>query len=373
MTIPNETVPGLATQFNDCEDGVCELPRSFDDAEEAHQAVAEAGWTDGLPVRLPTRPAVRRILDYWGLDPDDGLGPFPPSWGQATYGRLAANAVMAGCQPEMFPAVVAAMRAMLDDRFNMHGVQCTTHVVAPLILVNGPMRTELGINCGHNCFGQGTPANATIGRAVRLAMVNIGGARPGTLDKATFGHPGKYTYLFGENEEESPFPPFHTTRGFGAEQSTVTVFPAEAPHNVNNHAREPMSLLRSIASTMASLGNNNMYVAGECLVVLGIDHAHILAEAGFKRHSVQEFLYENARLPIGLLRQGGMYGNDIERNLWPRWVDRSHDDSLVPIARKPQDIHVVVAGGVGPHSLFIPGWGTRAVTVAINNFQGEGR
>lgn len=355
----------LPSSLEDCEDGACALPSSFDDAEAAHEALARAGWTDGLPVRLPTAPAVRRMLTYHGLDPNDGLGGLPPVWGQATYGRIAANAVMAGCPVEAFPAVVAALRAMKQERFNLHGVQCTTHVVAPLVLVNGPARRDLDINCGHNCLGNGARANAAIGRAVRLAMVNIGGATPGGLDKATFGHPGKYTYLFGENEEDSPFPPFHTTRGYAADESTVTVFPGEAPHNINNHAADPMELLSAIAHTMATLGNNNMYVSGEVMVVLGIDHAGLLAEAGFKRHNVQEFLHEHARLPVGLLRGGGMYGHDLERNLWPKWVDRRRDDARVPIVRRPADIHVVVAGGVGPHSLFIPGWGTRAATEPI--------
>ena len=348
-----------------CEDGVCDLPSSFDDAEAAHEVLAAAGWTDGLPVRLPTAPAVRAMLELHGLDAEDGLGALPPVWGQATYGRIAANAVMAGCRPEYLPVVVSALRAMQGERFNMHGVQCTTHVVAPLILVNGPLRDDLGINSGHNCLGQGARANATIGRAVRLAMVNIGGATPGSLDKATFGHPGKYTYCFGENEDNSPFPPFHTTRGYDAQQSTVTVFPGEAPHNVNNHSSVPMELLGAVADTMATLGNNNMYVSGEVMVVLGLDHAGLLDDAGFKRHNVQEFLHERARLPVGKLRGHGMYAHDIERNLWPRWVDRRDDAAMVPIVRRPTDFHVVVAGGVGPHSLVIPGWGTRAVTSEI--------
>lgn len=355
----------LPPTLRECEEGECALPSSFDELEAAHEAVVAAGWTDGLPVHLPTAPAVRRILAHHDLDPEDGLGTLPPAWGEATYGRIAANAVMAGCPAEAFPVVVAALRAMQQDRFNLHGVQCTTHVVAPLILVNGPARIQLGINCGHNCLGQGARANATIGRAVRLAMVNIGRARPGILDKATFGHPGKYTYLFGENEEESAFPPFHTTRGFPTDRSAVTVFPAEAPHNINSHAADLMELLGAIASTMATLGNNNMYVSGEVMVVLGVDHARLLDKGGFKRHTVQEFLFEHARLPVGKLRTGGMYGRDVERNLWPRWVDRSRDDALVPIVRRPHDIHVVVAGGAGPHSLFIPGWGTRAATEGI--------
>jgi hypothetical protein len=299
------------------------------------------------------------------LNPNDSLGHLPPVWGNATYGRLAANAVMAGCRPQDFPVVIAGMHALLDERFNMHGVQCTTHVVAPLFVVNGPIRREIGVNSGHNCFGQGTRANACIGRAIRLAMVNIGGARPGEMDKATFGHPGKYTYLFAENEENSPFPPFHTVRGFSPDENVITAFPGEAPHNINNHAADPFELLASMASTMATLGNNNMYVSGEVMVVLGLDHAGILADAGFKRHTIQEFLHETARLPVGELKKGGMYGHNLERNLWPRWIDRRREDAMVPIVRRPDDIHLLVAGGVGPHSLFIPGWGTRAASRRI--------
>lgn len=355
----------LPSSLAECEDGSCELPTSFDDADAAHEALVEAGWTDGLPVRLPTAPAVRAMLDANGLDADDGLGGLPPVWGEATYGRLAANAVMAGCRPEYLPVVIAALRAMKDERFNMHGVQCTTHVVAPLIVVNGPIRETIGINCGHNCLGQGTRANATIGRAVRLAMVNIGGAIPGSLDKATFGHPGKYTYCFGENEGNSPFPPFQTSRGFAADESTVTVFPGEAPHNINNHSSDPMELLGAMADTLATLGNNNMFVSGEVMVILGLDHAGLLDDAGFKRHNVQEFLHERARRTVGELRGHGMYAHDIGRNLWPKWVDRRDDEASVPIVRRPGDVHVVVAGGVGPHSLVVPGWGTRAVTEAI--------
>jgi hypothetical protein len=356
----------LPTTLLECEDGACELPTSFDETEAAHEALMDAGWTDGLPVRLPTARAVRVMLEVNGLDAEDGIGGIPPVWGEGTYGRIAANAVMAGCRPEYLPVVIAALKAMKQERFNMHGVQCTTHVVAPLLVVNGPITRELGMNAGHNCFGQGNRANATIGRAVRLASVNIGGATPGALDKATFGHPGKYTYCIAENEAESPFPPAHTTRGFDASQSTVTVFPGEAPHNVNNHSADPQELLGAIADTLATLGNNNMYVSGEVMVVLGLDHAGLLDEAGFRRHNVQEFLYEKARRTVGELRGHGMYAYDLARNLWPKWVDREDDEASVPIVRRPGDVHVIVAGGVGPHSLVIPGWGTRAATELID-------
>lgn len=325
------------------------------------------GWTDGLPVVPPARPLVERMCAGTRLPPDELICRVPPAWGDATVEALAANAVMAGCLPEHLPVVIAAFRAMADRRFSLHGVQCTTHVCAPLLVVNGPVAADLGIQGAHNCFGQGWRANAAIGRAVRLALVNIGGAHPGRLDKATFGHPGKFTYCIAENETANPWEPLHVTRGFAPEQSTVTVFAAEAPHNVNNHHYEDFDLLAAIADTMCQLGQNNMYVMGDCMLVLGPDHARFLAEHGWKKRHIQRYLFEHARKSVGRLKAGGMYGRSVERNLWPRWVDRTDEDATVPPVREPDDIQVVVAGGEGPHSLYIPGWGTRAVTVAVGD------
>src|SRR5262249_40447933 len=160
------------------------------------------------------------------------------------------------------------LQALVDDRFNLHGVQCTTHVATPLLIVNGPVARRLDVNAGHNCLGQGWRANATIGRAVRLVLTNLGGAHPGGMDKATFGHPGKYSYCFAENEAESPWEPLHVERGLPPEASAVTVFAAEAPHNVNNHASDnPHDLLDTVADTLATLGNTNVYFMSESLVV----------------------------------------------------------------------------------------------------------
>lgn len=337
----------------------------LDPLVDAIELYFEQGWTDGLPVVPPTRALVDRMLAATSRKPDEVVCHVPPKWGEATVERVAANAVMAGCRPEYFPVVLAALEALSDDRLNWHGVQCTTHVCTPLIIVNGPIRQQIGINSGHNCLGQGWRANATIGRAVRLVMTNIGGAQPGRIDKATFGHPGKYSYCTGENEEESPWPPYHTDLGFSPDESTVTVFAAEAPHNINNHADNPYDLLNAVADTMATLGNNNMYVMGESFVVISPDHAGIIAGAGWKKHNVQYYLFERARRTVGELRYGGMYYKDVDRNLWPRWIDRRDDNARVPIARTPDDIKVIVAGGAGPHSLFIPGWGTRSVTRRI--------
>jgi hypothetical protein len=336
-----------------------------DELLEVNELFYRRGWTDGLPIIPPTRARVDRMIAGGGRPAEAVVGRIPPKWGEASIERIATNAVMAGCRPEHLPVVIAALEALLDDRFNLHGVQCTTHVTTPLIVVNGPLAGRLGINGGPNCFGQGWMANAAIGRAVRLALVNLGGAQPGRIDKATLGHPGKYTYCIAENEADSPWPPFHVEQGFGAEDSTVTVFAAEAPHNINNHSFQPYRLLDGVAGTMTTIGANNFYVMGDYLVVLGVDHARLLDQAGWKRRHVQRYLFERARLPVGRLKFGGMYVENIERNLWPRWIERTDEAALVPPVREPEDIKVFVAGGPGPHSVVIPGWGTRAITHRI--------
>lgn len=326
----------------------------------------EAGWTDGLPVVPPEETLVARLVDASGRSGDELVAILPPLGGRATVARLAANAVMAGCRPEYMPAILTAIEAMLDDRFNLRGMQCSTHLSTPLLIFHGPVRRELAINCGANVFGQGRRANATIGRAVKLALVNLGGAVPGEADKSTFGHPGKYTYCIGENEEESPWPPLHVERGFAATQSAVTVYGAEAPHNINNQtADNPYDLLRTIASMMANLGSNHPYLMGESMVVLSPEHAQVCADAGWRKDDVRQFLFETARVRHASLRAGGLYGAQMEKYPWPRWLDRSSDETLIPVARRPDDIVVIVAGGPGRHSLYLPGWGTRSITRAV--------
>ncbi len=211
-------------------------------------------WHDGLPVVPPTEQSVARFLEACppGLEPFD---PVPPRQAVPTLESLAANAVMAGCKPEYFPVVLAALRAVLMKQYNLHGTLATTHSCAPMIMVNGPVRRELGINSGANCLGQGVRANATIGRALQLILLNIGGARPGDMDRATQGSPAKYTYCFGENEEESPWEPFHVRAGFAANESVVTLMSAEGPHNINDHASVTgEGILTTMASVIAQSG-----------------------------------------------------------------------------------------------------------------------
>jgi len=327
----------------------------------------DTGWTDGLPVVTPTRDRVRQFTDYLELSPDELIAELPPLGGRATVERIAVNAVMAGCMPEYMPVVIAALRALMDDRFNLRGVQCSTGIHSPLVIVNGPIVKELGLNSGYNCFGQGWRANATIGRAVKLCLVNLGGAIPGQTNKATFGHPGGYTFCIAENEEANPWEPYHVEMGFSPEESTVTVFPGEAPHNIMYHAVNDRDFLTVLADTMCTLGNVQMYVMGDTLVVLGPEHAKILAQAGWRKRDVKQFLFEHARKPVNLLRRGGPAQGDSRRELlWPKFVDPTDEDQMVPVVRRPEDIMVLVAGGPGgPHSVYLPGWGSRRATRRI--------
>jgi hypothetical protein len=327
----------------------------------------DALWTDGLPVIAPRRELVDEFVRASHRAADELIGEVPPLGGRATIEKVAANCVMAGCKPEYMPVVVTAIDAMLERGFNLNGMQCSTHMATPMVVVHGPIRQELDINCGNNVFGQGWRANATIGRAVKLILVNIGGARPGEADKSTLGHPGKYTYCIGENEERSPWEPLHVERGLEPADSAVTVFGAESPHNMGNQmASDPFSLLTCMASMMANLGSNNPYVMGESFVILGPEHAAVCADAGWKRKDVRQFLFDQARNEHRMLKLGGVYGRDTGKyNLWPRWIDRSRDDVMVPVCRRPEDIAIVVAGGPGRHSAYLPGWGSRSVTRRI--------
>jgi hypothetical protein len=341
-------------------------PQTLDDLTDVIELLFESGWTDGLPVIPPTPRNVQRMLSGTTRPLDEMIGRIPPKGGRATVEKIAVNAVMAGCKPAYLPVVIAAVEALLDGRCNTRGVQCSTHISTPLLIVNGPMAQELGLNSGHNVFGQGWRANATMGRAVKLVLVNLGGAIPGVTDKATFGHPGKFTYCIAENEAANPWEPLHVERGFAPTDSTVTVFGAEAPHNINNHwSATPHGLLRTIADTMATLGSNHLYLGGESFVVLGPEHAELLARAGWAKRDVRAYLFEQARKPLRQVKIGGMYGPESQRNLWPRWIDHENEAERIPIARRAEDIAILVAGGAGRHSVYLPGWGARSVTRKI--------
>jgi len=316
-----------------------------DDPIAILDAFTERNWADGLPIIAPTAERVSAMLD--GRDGAKSLGTMPPLWRQVTLEKLAVNAVMAGCEPRAFPIILAAVEAMLDRAFNLYGVQATTHPVAPLLVVNGAYGRQIGLHGGSGCFGPGFRANATIGRAIRLILLNVGGAWPGRYDMATQGSPAKFSYCIAENEAASPWGPL-------AEGDTVTVYGGEPPHNVNDHVSTTASgILTTVCDTAVSLGSNVgwYFSQSQLLVVLGPEHARTIADDGFTRADVQRFVYEHARLPLGRLKLAGMWG----MHDWPAWMNAVADpDALMPQVPSPDDVFVAVAGGSGKHSAVIP-------------------
>jgi len=331
--------------------------------EELAEIFERFGWGDGLPVVAPTPERVKRMLTGTRRSPDEEIARLPPRYGKATVEKIAINAVVAGCRPEYLPVVIAVVEAMTQPQFNLVAIQATTHPAAPLAVVNGPIRQKIGLNCGAGMFGPGWRANATIGRAIRLILLNIGGGTPGVADRSTMGSPAKYTYCIGENQEESPWTAHHVEGGANAGTSTVTVFGAEAPHNVNDHvSTSPDALLTVVADGMAKLGSNNTYAARitEMLLVLCPEHAATIARAGWTKEDVRHYLYDQARQPMKRLKIGGMWG----MQQWPRWFDALSNDAMVPIVATPQRIVIIVAGGPGKHSAVIPTSGTTQSAVA---------
>jgi hypothetical protein len=317
----------------------------------------ERGFSDGLPVVPPTPAKIEAMLAALGGGAQEVIARVPPRWGVLSAEGLAINMVMAGCLPSHARVVRAAILALCEPAFNLNGVQATTHMAAPLLIVNGPAAREAGMNGGCNAFGSGNRANATIGRAVRLVLLNVGGGWPGELDKSTFGHPGKYTYAVCENEDASPFAPYHVEKGFQAHDSTVFVMAAEPPHSVTNHvANDAQGILDSVCSAMSTIAHNNAVSQGHCAVVIGAEHAATIARQGWKRADIRNYLWMHSGNRFRELAFEHRYGKVYNRNL-PVWYKRELD-SRIPIVPGADHIHLFVIGGeAGRFSAFIPGWG----------------
>ena len=335
---------------------------SDDDVMESFHA---RRWTDGLPFVLPTPERVQAMVAGARRSGAEVIGVIPPRWAEATVESIAINAVMAGCLPQHMPVLIAAVQAACDPEFGLYSVQATTHPCAVMMLVSGPIVAELGLNFAHGAFGPGFRANATIGRAMRLVLMNVGGGIPGHGDQATHGSPAKFSYCVAENEAATPWEPFRVTRGFARGDSTVTVFSGEGPHNINDHVcTSAETTLTIVADTMTTVGHNNAasVIRGDVLVAFGPEHAHTIASGGFSKADVQRFLFERARNRVGILKLRAMY----KAENWPDWVDTENDDALCPIVGRPEDIHIVVTGGPGKHSAFVPTFGTsKSVTRKI--------
>jgi hypothetical protein len=335
------------------------------DEAAAVEMLHDLGCTDGLPVIVPTPERVERMVLAGGMDGDLVLAELGPAMGRATVAKVATAAVMAGCLPDHMPLVVAGVRAVADPAFDLTEMQATTHTTAPLLLVSGPVRTTLGVASGFGALGPGHRTNACVGRALRLAMINIGGGRAGESDMALLGHPGKFTYCLGEAEEASPWEPFHVSLGYLAEQSVVTAVGAEAPHSVMvvTDADDPGSsdrVLHAVASAFSAVSTNNALIRGGVgVVILNPDHANVLAGAGMSRADVAAAVAERAGNPRSSLAAQV-----------PAFAGSGSPDDFLRCFTGADDVLVLVAGGTGLYSMVMPTWcagahRNRAISVEV--------
>lgn len=335
-----------------------DLPES-----EVVETFMERGWTDGLPILAPTPERVAAMLAASDLEADDVVGGIPRRGRFLTAELAAVNAVMAGCRPEHFPVVVAALAATLDPVFNANATFTSTGGAATCVVVSGPLAAQVGMNAGHNALGPGNRANITIGRAVRLVARNVFGAAVGDMDASSLGNPGKLSLCFAEDDPPAPWEPLRVRMGYALEDTTVTVMATDASRQVANHLTEdPVALVRTIASTIRVPGTFPVGKGGQGVVVLGPEHSLALRQAGWSQQQVVERLAEESRIHPGDLVASGV----------PLEVDSAHDmtpgaDGLLPSLTGPEGIVLVTAGGAGPGwSAYLPGFApaihSRAVT-----------
>ena len=320
-------------------------------------------FTDGLPIIPPTQEKVDKFYDFTDLNPEEIVAILPPKKGKATIEKIAINSVMAGSLPVFMPFIQNSVAAMNQEKFNLPGVNATTHPVSICIIANGPLSNEISMNSSVGCLGPGNIANATIGRALRLILMNIGGAVPGIGDHASLGSPSKYSFCFAEAENESPWEPLHVERGFSKNNSTISVMAVDSPHNVNDHrSKTGEDLLDTIINTAAVAGCNNSHVPGEILIIMGPEHAKMVSNLGWGKKEVKEYIHYNLKIPAHLGDRGG-------RKLDEKWIT----DGNVKLTRFPDDVVIVVAGGPGRHTMICHGFGTssESVTLPINFANGQ--
>jgi len=331
-----------------------------DDIEAINRLYLDRKWSDGLPVIPPTVERVERMLGHTRRDRTDVVAEIAPGFGAATVERIAINAVMAGCEPSYMPVLIAAVEAAASKEFNLQGIQATTNSVAVWVIVSGAVARQLEVNGAFNCLGQGTQANATIGRALRLVLQNVGGALPGAMDRATHGQPGKYSFCCAENEDASPWEPLHVERGLRQEASAVTVVGAEGTMNMNTHTKDANELIRVFAETMQHPPSNEYSHGGEPWLILSPEHAEILKAAGFTKAEIKRRLWDQSMLPAGRMTEKDLLRVKASRG---KELGEIRPDTMLAIAPGPEDVWLIVAGGPGTHSVYVPCFGnSRAVT-----------
>ena len=333
------------------------------DVVDEFEFFLEKEWSDGLPVVTPTEARVQRMLAATARDPEEVIGPIPPAQHVATVRTVAIHALMAGCKPEYLPVVLGAIRLMLEEKFNMNGVQGTMHGVAPLMIVNGPYAERIGIHGGNGCFGPGFRANASIGRAIRLMMLNLGAGMAGLASATVFGTPLRYTACLTENMAKSPWESLAVSKGYSADDDVITCAMVESPRLCFDDVSQSADrLLVGVADSMTAMGSWNMHARSDMVVLLGPQQASILARDGLTRADAHRRLCELAGRKVRDLKGGGNWRR--ERALgFPIKVDPDDDDCFIPAIKDPEDLQLIVAGGWGPVSAICHGWsgGSRAV------------
>jgi hypothetical protein len=306
------------------------------------------GWTDGLPVIPPTPERVDAMLAGASRDRMEVVGVMAPRSGVASVEVVAVNAVMAGCEPRHFEVLLAAVEAVCHKDFNVAAINATTHPVAMLILVSDPAARAAGVHAGSGVFGPGFRANMCIGRALRLVQFSVAGARPGAGDMATMGSPAKIAFCAAERADATPWPAYHTTKGLDADDFAVTVFPAEAPGNIQDHASTTAEgIMATIAGAMGHAGHNNIVGPhkGHPVLAVGVEHAQTIAASGWSREDVQAYIAQHACYPRDRL------GAEFLASIKPL---RKELAERLPIAHRPEQVQVFVTGGPGKHSMFMP-------------------
>jgi hypothetical protein len=352
-------------------------PRStvveVDDYWEWAELVERRGWSDGLPVAPPTESRVNEMIEYLGADRDRVVARIAPGYGVATVEQIAIQAVMAGCRPQHLPVVVAAVEALVDPAYNLHGIQSTTNAVAPLAIVTGPIVDDLDFNVGLNAFGGNGLPNAAIGRAIKLILWNLGNGKPTVTDMATLGQPAKFGYCVGENRHQSPWRELHTDFGFDDGDSCVTVFACHgpAPAALPGSARR---IIGTLSEGFATTTAQAYHAAGDLLVVLAVKPAQELARAGYRKEDVREYFVEHCRLSVKRIRECGAMDPPLTDQSMIYWghvtladvrakLEQLDDDDSVPLFQSPEHVRVLVTGADnGWWGAYCQGWGNYGST-----------
>ena len=335
------------------------------ESEDIMEACFERGWSDGLPLVPPTPLRVTRMLSSTDRSADEIVGSVPPDNRPCTIEKIAINAVMAGCKPDYLQVVIAALRAALKDEFCMHGLLCTTYFSTPVMIVNGPITKQIGMNSGVNALGQGNRANATIGRALQLIVRNVGGGIPGGIDRATLGNPGKYTFCFCEDESDAEWPSLSMDRGYTREDSVVNLFAGSGVQPfVDQQSRQSESLVKNLANSLRSVANTRSFGMADAIIVISPEHRRVLREGGWTKPNLKQALYDELKTPgADIIRGKDGIAEGMPEKFKDILLNKFRDDGL----------HIVGAGGkAGMFSAIISGWlasgekGSQMVSQQIN-------